>query len=173
MHPSDKNGNCLLSFNVAFDPAGLHCLSAGFRLGTEPGTLHPVTAAGGVIQPFCSSNSVQLFVNASMFDAAGAFLDAKLFVQEADYTIDLYNPLTTPRTWILSITNSTSSGMIQENWGVTNANGTPFTGATVQAAFSVTPSGYANALPGKPMKILTCATNSLSECGPNFDMAYM
>ncbi len=167
------NGNCLLSFNVDYDPAGLHYLSAGFRLGTDPGTPHPVTAAGGVIQPFCSSNSVQFYVNASMFDEAGAFLDAQLFVQEADYTIDLYDTSTTPRAWILTITNSTTNGVIQEDWGATNADGTLFTGTTVQAVFSVTPAGNAAALPGTPSKIFTKAAGALSEAGPNFDVAYM
>ena len=167
------NGNCLLSFNVAFDPAGLHYLSAAFRLGTEPGTPHPVTTAAGVVQPLYSSNSVQFYENASMFDATGAFLDAKLFAQQADYTIDLYDLSTTPRTPILSITNSTSNGIIQEDWAVTNADGTPFTGTTIAAVFSVTPSGYAAALPSKPTKILTCAAGSLSECGSNFDVAYL
>ncbi|MEI8079288.1 MAG: hypothetical protein WCH61_06640 [bacterium] len=167
------NGNCLLSFNADFDPAGLHYLSATFRSAAEPGSPHPASTAGGLVQPFCSSNSVQFWVNASMFDDAGAFLDAKLFVQQADYTIDLYDPSTTPRTHIMSITNSTSSGMIQEDWGTTNADGTAFTGTTVQAVFSVTPSGSANALPGKPSKVLTRPAGALSEWGPNFDVAYM
>ena len=182
------NGNCLLSFNVDYDPAGWHYLSAGFRLGTEPAADHPVMIASGGIQPFYSGNSVQFFESGSMFDDTGAYLDARLFVQEADYTIDLYDTSTTPRTWIMSITNSTDNGMIQEDWGVTNADGTPFTGTNVEAVFNVLPAGTLssasamarpmrlssgnNNSPNGPTKNLTRAAGSLSEWGPNFDVAY-
>ncbi len=168
------NGNCLLSFNVAFDPLGQHYLSAGFRYGSDPGTEHPVTLSMGKLLPFYSSNSVQFFESGSMFDDSGAYVDAKLFAADADYQIDLYDTSTTPPTLIKTITNSTSNGFIEENWDGMLADGvTPFTNSEVQAVFTV---AYANT-PGnvstnKPKKILTRAKGSLSEWGPNMDVVY-
>jgi hypothetical protein len=123
-----------------------------------------------------------------MFDDTSAFLDAKLFVPEADYIIDLYDAATTPRTWIMSITNSTTSGMIQEDWGVTNADGSVCNATNVAALFTVLPVGTLssastlvrpmgrasgnNPPPSGPTKILTRAAGSLSEWGPNFDVAF-
>jgi len=113
-----------------------------------------------------------------MFDASGAYLDAQLFVTNASYSIDLYDPSTVPPTFILTITNSTLTDTIQEDWGVTNANGSPYTGQTVYAYFNVTPVGsYHNNAGGQPpsgpRKILTRGTGQLSEWGPNFDVVYM
>ena len=169
------NGNCQLSFNVDFDPAGLHYLSAGFRLGTEPpAELHPVMTASGVVMPFVSSNTVQFFESGSMFDNTSAYLDAKVFLPSADYTIELYNPATTPPTLIATITNSTTSGMIQEEWDLTAADGSHYPGSSINAAYIVTPpGGNGNAPTNKPTKTLTRAAGSLSEWGPNFDVAYM
>lgn len=171
------NGNCLLSFNVAFDPAGLHYLSAGFRLANEPDAeLHPVMTASGIIQSFVSSNSAQFFENGSMFDDTSAYLDAKVFAPNADYVIRLYNPDTTPRTLLASITNSTTDGVIQEEWNLVADNGSTYAGGSVEAEYDVTPDNssgyYTAAFAGKSRKILTRATNSLSEWGPNMDVAY-
>ena len=74
-----------------------------------------------------------------MYDTNGAYLDAQLAVQNATYSIAFYDPSTTPATLLTTINNSTDNGMIQEDWGVTNADGTPFTGGAVQAVFDVTP----------------------------------
>ena len=168
------NGNCLLTFNVDFDPTGLHYLSAGFRLGNEPpAELHPVMTADGIIQPFISSNRVQFFEANTMFDDTSAFLDAKLFVPEADYKIELFNPDTTPPTLLTTITNSTTDGMISEEWGLTNDNGSFYTGESLEAAYTVTPANSpANTPTVQAKRILTRATNSLSEWGPNIDVAY-
>lgn len=170
------NSNCLVSFNADYDPAGMHFLSANFRLGTEPGTPNPVTTAGGFILPFNSGNILQCFESGSMFDDTGAYLDAKLSVSQADYTIDLYDTSAATPAWIMTITNSTSNGVIQEDWGVTNADGTPFLGTSIQAVFNITPTGQTSgnaSTPSKPRKNMTRAAGSLSEWGPNFDVVYM
>lgn len=168
------NGNCLLSFNVAFDPAGLHFLTGAFRLGSDPRTENPVMTASGMMSAFYSSNSVQFFEAGSMFDSSGGFLDAKLFANDADYQIDLYDTATTPATLIRTITNSTSNGFIEENWDGMLADGvTPFTNSEVRAEFSV---AYANN-PGnvstnKPKKYLTKAEGSLSEGGTHMNFVF-
>jgi hypothetical protein len=180
------NGNCLLSFNVDFDPAGPHLLSPAFRVNADPMVPYSTTAASGFVQSYYSSNSLQFDVNGSMFDDSGAYLDARLFAQSADYTIDLYDTTTNPAAWILTITNSTSTGTIQENWGVTNSDGTPFGGTSVQAVFAILPPGTlsssgttANSMdkkagpPHGPAKHLTRYAGATREAGPNFDFVYM
>jgi hypothetical protein len=168
------NGNCRLSFNVDYDPAGLHYLSGGFRLWGGAATERAVMTASGQLLPFYSSNTVQFFESGSMFDEAGAYLDAKLFVQEADYTIGLYDPATAPPTLILSLTNTSSNGVIREDWGVTNADGTPYTGLAVNAVFNIMPAGGnpGDAPARGPTKFLTKAIGSLSEGGPNMNVVY-
>lgn len=168
------NGNSLLSFNIAYDPMGQHFLSSQFRLNSDPDTPHPVMTGNGELLPFYSSNSVQFFEAGSMFDDSGAYVDAKLFANSADYQIDLYDTATTPPTLIRTITNSTSTGFIEEDWDGMLADGiTPFTNSEVQAVFTV---AYANS-PGnvsanKPKKYLTKAQGSLSEGGVNMDFVY-
>ena len=158
------NGHCLLTFNQYFDPPGQHYLSANFRMGGQ--------AADGRLLPFLSTNELQFEPAGAMFDDYGAYLDAKIFADQTDYVINLYDTSTTNETYILSITNTAYSGMIQEDWGVTNADGSAFTGTSVRAEFAL-----ASAAPGgggkKPSKPLQRATGSLSEWGLNFNMAYM
>jgi hypothetical protein len=160
------NGHCLLIFNQNFDPPGLHYLCANFRMGGQ--------AADGRILPHYSSNNVQFDETGAMFDDYSAFLDAKIFVQQADYVINLYDTTTTNETYILSITNTTFNGTIQEDWGVTNANGTPFTGTSVRAEFDVALAGggAGPTSPKKPSKPLQRVAGSLSEWGLNFDVVY-
>ncbi len=166
------NGNCLLAFNMDFDPTGRHFLSAVYRLGTEPDG-HPVMTGGGPFFPFVSSNAVQFFENGSMFDDTSAYLDAKVFSSYAEYVIALYDPSTTPPTFLNAITNSTASGMIQEEWNLTLADGvTQYTGAEIQADFCVTAADLPNTSTNRQRRIVTRAIGSLSESGPNMDVAY-
>jgi hypothetical protein len=161
------NGNCLLVFNQYFDPPGSHLLHAHFQMGDQ-------SVADGPIVPFFSSNKFQFGPSGAMFDDYSAYLDAKVFSDQADYVINLYDTSTTNEIYILSITNTTTTGLIQEDWGMTNANGTPFTGMSVRAEFSVTPAGATGptsaTMASKPLQR---ATNSLSEWGLNFNVAYM
>lgn len=166
------DGHCLLSFNVPFDPTGLHFLSAQFHLNTDSGSDHPIVTASGNPSPYWSSNDVQFFEMGSMFDDSGAYLDAESFYSNADYTIELSDLSTTPPTLLNTITNSTSTGFIQEDWNLVMSDGlTTYTGATVQAAFSVKPSGTPGT-PHKWKKVVTRAQGSLSEWGPNMDVVY-
>jgi hypothetical protein len=187
------NGNTHIYFAITFDPAGQHYLQAQLTIDTGAWQEGAVRLADSSLLPFYSTNILQFFENNSMFDDTSAYLDAKLFVSSADYTIDLYDTSTTPRTWIMSITNSTSSEMIQEEWGMTNADGSPFTGNEIEAYYNVFPQGTftANSMQVEAMQVrpmnaggggnspqgtsrtLTRATNSLSEWGPNFDVMYM
>ncbi len=168
------NGNCLLSFNVAFDPQGLHYLSAAFRYGSAPGKENPITLAMGELKPFYSSNCVQFFEMGSMFDDTSLYLDAKAFIDQTDYTIELYDPSTSPPTLLNTITNSTSNGFIDEEWDLLLAGSTnSYTGAKVEAVFSLTAASTNNpSATNKTKKTITRADGSLSEWGPNFNFVY-
>lgn len=165
------NGHCLLIFNQYYDSPGQHLLSATLQMGDH--------AASGPVFPFFSNNELQFEPAGAMFDDYSAYLDAKVFTNQVDYVINLYDTSTTNETYILSITNTTYNGLIQEDWGVTNANGTPFTGTSIRAEFDVARAGTMGPMgagagggANKPSKPLQRATNSLSEWGLNFNVAY-
>ena len=85
---------------------------------------------------FTSSNVVQYSEWNSQYDENGGVLYAQLTEPDATYNIELK---TTSGGHIKTITGSTSSGVIQENWDLTYDDGvTTFTGDSVDAVFSVT-----------------------------------
>ena len=131
------DGNCLVNWNTTYDPPGQYYLQAQLTLSTFAGDTAILSGVGN-LTPFYSSNVLQFFESDAMYDTNGAYLDAQLTAQNATYSIALYDPSTTPATLLTTINNSTANGMIQEDWGVTNADGTPFSGAAVQAVFNVT-----------------------------------
>ena len=168
------NGNTRIYFATTFDPAGQYCLQARLAIDTGAWQEGAITLGDGAALPFNSTNILQFFENNSMFDDTSAYLDATLSVPEADYQIELYDPSTTPHTLLATITNSTTDGTIQEEWDLSTLG---YTGGEVEADYTVTPTGNsasaANAFANKASRILTRATNSLSEWGPNFDVMYM
>src|SRR5262249_36414302 len=112
-------------------------VQAQLTLNTSGDDLDILTGFG-TITPFNTTNVMQFFESDSMFDDSGAYLDAQLPEPGANYTIQLYDPSTTPPTFIKGITNSTSTGMIQEDWDLTYDDGvTVFAGDTVNAVFHV------------------------------------
>jgi hypothetical protein len=175
-HGPATNGNTLIKFKEDFEPAGLHYLQPLLTVNTGLGGQGAIRSGLGVTLPYWSSNRVQFSVHGSMFDENGAYLDAKLFVPEADYTIELYDLSTNPAVLIKTITNSTTTGVIQEDWNVTLADGmTPFTGTSVKAVFNVTPAGALPNTARKGSKVITKEdiAGGLSEAGPNFNVVYM
>ncbi len=169
------DGKCLLLWNTTFDRPGRRFLQP--QLGIlNPGSEEATLSAAGPIHPFYSDNVLQFFEAGSMFDDAGAYLDAELPVWNATYTIRLYDPSTTPSTLIRTIgPNTTWSGMIQEDWNVTYANESPFTGDTVEAVFDVTllDESATPIASGISTKILSKASGALTESGPNFSFTYL
>jgi hypothetical protein len=162
------NGNCLLKWNTTYNPPGFHCLSANFLVAGGAWTDTATVSGPSPITPFVSTNILEFFESDTMYDDTGAYLDAQLPQQDATYTIQLYDPSTTPPTLINTITNSTTDGMIAENWNLTYSDGvTLFTNDTVDAVFNVTLSDPAS---GTSTKVLhKLVTN---EQGNGFDFAY-
>lgn len=93
------------------------------------------TAIGPFI-PFTANQILQFEMFYGMFDDTGATLFANLPEPNAQYTIELYDD--SSGRFIMAITNSTTSGEISEDWGVTNSDGSSYTGDTVDAVFTVT-----------------------------------
>jgi hypothetical protein len=147
MNSLAPDGNTLLIWNSTYDPPGPHYLQVelflsvpvGITAASDDVAASPpeVTSAAGSVVPFYSANMVQFLKADSMFDNSGANLDARVAEQNANYTITLYDPSSIPPTRLTTITGSTTDGTIQEDWGVTNADGSAFTGNTVVAVFDV------------------------------------
>lgn len=132
------DGNTLLNWNTTYEPPGQHFVQVQFGLN-QGGDDTLINVGGGPLTPYYSDNVLQFFESDSYFDTNGAYLDAQLPELDANYVISLYDTSTNPETLITAITNSTSNGMIQEDWNDTYADGvTPFTGNSVDAVYDVT-----------------------------------
>lgn len=108
------NGHCLLVWDTTYDPPYLHYLQP--QLTIYKGTSDTAIVSGtGPIFHFYSSNVLQFFLSDSMYSDTIAYLDAQLPCSNANYTITLYDPTTTPPSLIRTITNSTTTGIIQED----------------------------------------------------------
>ena len=169
-----SNGNCLLSWNTAYDPFGQHHLQARFRLaGAEYGAT--VLTAVGSLTPYYSGNVLRFFEGDSLFRDTGAYLDAKLASPNATYIIELYDPSTVPPTRLWAITNSTANGMIQEDWDlVCEGEANVFAGSAFDAVFNVTLLDSATGAPaasGKATKRMTKIV--ATEQGNGFNVVYM
>ena len=166
------DGNTLVRWNSVYDSPGQHYLQLKLTVYDSVAGRAVLSGCGPVV-PFYSSNVVRFFENANhMFDDNGAYLDAKLAEQNANYTILLYDASTTPPTLIKTITNSAYDGVIQQQWDLSYDDGTNyFSGDTVHAVFYVTLAGSGRS--GSAKKILKRAAGSLTEWGPNFDFVYM
>jgi hypothetical protein len=135
------DGNTFVSWDTDYGRGGQDYLQAQIVLNTPIGIDTAIISGDGIPAPFYASNSIQFSVGGSMFDTNGAYLDAQLpsqySGQTVTYTIQLTDPTTTPPTVIKSITGSTTSAMIQEEWdGTCDGSGTAFSGDTVSAAFN-------------------------------------
>jgi hypothetical protein len=133
------DGNCLLKWNTTYNSPGQHYLQVQLALngqlqkGNTPDA--SVFTAYGKILPFFSTNVMQFDPFFSEFSDSGATLQAQLPEPDADYTIELK---TLSGTHIKTITNSTSSGQINEFWDLTDDSGHTVTNESINAVFNVT-----------------------------------
>jgi hypothetical protein len=162
-----SDGSTLLNWNTLYEPPGQHLLQAQITLNMA-GDETVVVCGLGPLSTFYSGNVMQFFESDTMFDGTGAFLDAQLPEMNAAYKIDLYDPSTTPPTLLQEIANTTSTGMIQEQWDLTCSDGTTvFNGDTFSASFSVQlGSGRSGTAQKTQSRIAT------TEQGNNFDFVY-
>jgi hypothetical protein len=137
---NSTNGNCILKWNTTFDSPWQHYLQAELILnGTrrKGSTPDPTILTGvGTLASFYSTNVCQFDPFYSRFDDSGVILYATTpACPDADYTIELK---TLSGQHIKTITNSTSSGVISENWDLTDDNRNTVTNDEVDAVFNVT-----------------------------------
>jgi hypothetical protein len=131
------NGNTLLNWNTLYDHSGLNYLQAKISLNGN-GDDFAVISGDGQIGFYKSDNTVRFFECGTIFSEANAYLDAEIPVQNAEYTIRIYSPATTPPSLIKTISNSTTNGLIQEDWDLTmDGSGSAFTGSAFDADFEV------------------------------------
>lgn len=125
------NGNCLLSWNINFDPPGKHRLRAKLDCYNH---FDQITVIGPPLY-YYSSNVCQFFESGSMLDLKSAFLTAKLRAQTATYKIELK---TAKGTHIKTITGSTTNGLIDLEWDLKDEHGKQFEGDSFGGFFHVT-----------------------------------
>jgi len=124
------NSHCLLSWNINYDPPGKHSIRAKLVCYNH---FDPITVIGPPLT-FYSSNVCQFFESGSMFDSKGAYLDAKLREQVATYRIELK---TAKGKHIKTITGSTTNGMIESDWDLTDERGKKFKDDSFDGFFHV------------------------------------
>jgi len=134
--PAGDN-NTLINWNSTYDMPGQHYLQVQL-MGKYTGNDADIITAVGPLMPFYTANLLQFFESGQVFNANGAYLQAQLTQTNANYTIQIYDPSATPPTLINTIAGSTTNGIIQEAWGLTNSDGTLFTGNSFTAVYNVT-----------------------------------
>jgi hypothetical protein len=128
------NGNCLLAWNTTFDPPGQHYLRANLYChGTR---MENGLFFNGPILPFYSSNLMQFDPFYSEYDDnRGAILYAKVAKTNVNYSIELK---TSAGFHIKTIAGSTSNGIIEEHWNLTDDYGNKVTNDSFESEFHVT-----------------------------------
>jgi hypothetical protein len=166
-----NDGYCLLKWNTDYEPPGQHSLQVLFTLQTDGGGQPFVGTANGPIQPFNSGNVAQFYTTYAGFTTSGTILCATTpTCPNATYTIELYDPSTTPPTPITTIgPNSTSTGVIEENWNGKYAGGAAFTGNNVDAVYNITLQDPASATQVQHLSLWGILPTTLNE---HFDVAY-
>jgi hypothetical protein len=125
------NGNCLLVWNTTFDPPGKHFLQAQLLYEEQEESAE----VKGPLVPFVSSNLCQFDPFYSEFDSKGGILYARLPESNGTYTIELKSPSGVP---VRTFTGSTSNGVIQVHWDLTDERGKTYTNESVDSVFHVT-----------------------------------
>ena len=127
------NGNCLLVWGTTFDPPGQHHLRASLFC---PGPrITKWLMFLGPILPFYSSNTVQFSAFYSSYNDRGAILHAKVAKTNVTYSIELTTPA---GVHIRTITGSTSNGIIEEHWDLTDDHGNKYTNGSFNSDFHIT-----------------------------------
>lgn len=164
------DGTSTLVWNSTYDTPGQHYMQAELTLNDTNIPSGSACIACGPVVPFFSSNILQFFLSDSLFNTQTAFLDAQLPQSAAAYTIKLYDPSVTPPALVTTINGATTTGFIEEDWGVTNADGSPYLKDTVNAQFNVALAGSAS---GNAIKTLNRFNIGVVEGTPKFDLLYV
>jgi len=133
------NGDCTIQWNTMYNSPGNRLLQAILNLNGiklfEDTPSQNIRSAQGLAAVFDSTNAMQFDDTYLEFDDNGANLYAKTpACSNASYTIELQ---TTNGQHIKTITNSTTSGVISENWDLMDDSGNAVAYDNVDAVFNV------------------------------------
>lgn len=128
-----SNGNCLLAWDTKDDASGLYQVHATLNLRGDK--TWRTLEAEGPISFFTLTNifGIDPYIHSTYFN--GVILHAKLTDSNADYSIELQTP---DGNHIKTITGSTSNGILNERWDLTDDNGKGYTNSIVNAVCHVT-----------------------------------
>jgi hypothetical protein len=148
----ESNGLCCLAWNLDYSGWGAgqltssgsldanvtHYLQAKIILAPSQAGLPNigvVSTSVGPLLPFTSEQLLEFESYYGVFDTNGATFYATLMHSNAEYTVDLYDDVTGD--FIIEITNSTTSGLVSEDWGGTNSDGSAYLGDVIDAVYTV------------------------------------
>jgi len=148
------NGNCRLVWNTIYEAPGKHAIQAGLLLketGESGENVRPVTLMrsgiplreampdedlGGPFASFVVTNLCQFSLASAFFNpATGANFSAKLPEPDGTYVVELKSP-TGER--LKTITGSTSNGLINVHWDLTDEHGRACTNESYDSVFHLT-----------------------------------
>jgi hypothetical protein len=125
------NGDCLLVWNSAFEPLGLHAMQA--LLTIETSVDHELYVKGPVL-PFLSTNLLRFDAEAGPFSDRGATLYAQLAESNATFRIEMK---TTAGKHLKTLTGSTTNGVIDLEWDLLDDQGNTITNHSFDSYFTV------------------------------------
>lgn len=129
------NGNCLVEWNITYDPPGPHRVQAQPYIKGQKSKSDFQTILGPALQ-FYSSNVCQFDESPEHFDSRGAILFAKVFESNTAFGIEIK---TESGKHIKTMTGKTTNGEIEVFWDLTDDNGVKATNLDqVNAVFRVT-----------------------------------
>jgi hypothetical protein len=126
------NGNCWLTWNTTYDRPGKHLLQAKLICTPEDWRM---TEIKGPIEGFITTNLCQFNPEYAQMDSIGATLYAKLAESNAVYSIDLKLPT---GEHVKTFTGSTSNGLINLRWDLTDEEGKRCTNQVVDTVYRIT-----------------------------------
>ena len=125
-----KDGHVIVWWNVNYDPPGLHEVRA--RLTYYNG-VDSIEILGPPLF-YNSSNVCQFNEDSAPFNSSGASIQARLREQIATYRIELK---TTKGKHLRTISGTTTNGLIDLNWDLTDERGVKFKGELLDGLFFV------------------------------------
>ncbi len=129
------NGNCILVWNTGMDPPGAHAIQAQFSYtdGIKRSRRH-VEIKGPPVA-YYSSNLCQFVAERCDLNPKGAVLYAKLPESNGVYTVEL---LSSKGSHLKTISGTTSNGVIEIRWDLTDERGQTYTNDSIDSVFRVT-----------------------------------
>jgi hypothetical protein len=124
------NGACLVWWDTNYDPWGKHDIRAKLTFGNRLDTIMII----GPPLPFYSSNVCRFYEGYSLFDSSDATFLAKLREPTAAFRIELTTLGGKP---LKVITGTTTNGLINTDWNLTDEHGRKFKGDSFYGFFYV------------------------------------